>query len=60
MMAMLKGTPNDPKLSEQAVEEVSEHFEKIRVQKKIKYDKIVDETVLIHQIPGGMTSRLMN
>ncbi len=60
MMAMLKDTPYAPKLNELAVEEVSVHFEQIRVQKKIKYDKIVDESVLIHQIPGGMASNLMS
>ncbi len=58
IQAMLKDTFYEPQLNSDAIEKISEHFEQIRVQKKIKYDKIVDDSVLIHQIPGGMASNL--
>lgn len=45
-------------LKREAIKELSEHFEKIRKKKNIKYEKLVDEEVLIHQIPGGMASNL--
>lgn len=45
-------------LNKKIIEEISEHFEKIRKEKDIKYEKLVDEEVLIHQIPGGMASNL--
>ncbi|MEO0119542.1 MAG: acetyl-CoA carboxylase biotin carboxyl carrier protein [candidate division WOR-3 bacterium] len=45
-------------LNKKAIEEISEHFEKIRKEKDIKYENLVDDEVLIHQIPGGMASNL--
>lgn len=45
-------------LKKEVIKEISEHFEEIRKRKDIKYDKLVDEEVLIHQIPGGMASNL--
>jgi oxaloacetate decarboxylase alpha subunit len=58
--AMYKDTPFDPKLNLELIETISDHFEQIRIQKNIKFDKIVDDTVLSHQIPGGMASNLMS
>lgn len=45
-------------LNKEAIRVISEHFEKVRKNKKITYEKLVDEEVLIHQIPGGMASNL--
>ncbi|MEO0088834.1 MAG: acetyl-CoA carboxylase biotin carboxyl carrier protein [candidate division WOR-3 bacterium] len=45
-------------LKKEVIREISEHFEKVRKKKNIKYEKLVDEEVLIHQIPGGMASNL--
>ncbi|MCX7837008.1 MAG: acetyl-CoA carboxylase biotin carboxyl carrier protein, partial [candidate division WOR-3 bacterium] len=45
-------------LKKEIIKEISEHFEKVRKRKNIKYEKLVDEEVLIHQIPGGMASNL--
>ena len=56
--SMLKDTINDPKLNMEVIESISNHFEQIRIEKNITYDKIVDDTVLSHQIPGGMASNL--
>lgn len=60
IIAMLKNTPYELKLNEKAIETISDHFEKVREQKNIKYDKLVDESVLLHQIPGGMVSNLIS
>lgn len=45
-------------LNKEVIKEISKHFEKVRRNKKITYEKLVDEEVLIHQIPGGMASNL--
>ncbi len=60
IVAMLRDTPADPELNLEAIEQVSEHFDKIRVERCITYDKIVDEMVIVHQIPGGMASNLVS
>jgi oxaloacetate decarboxylase alpha subunit len=45
-------------LNKEAIKAISEHFEQVRKNKKIVYEKLVDEEVLLHQIPGGMASNL--
>jgi len=60
IVAMLRDTNADPELNLDAIEQVSEHFDKIRVERCIQYDKIVDEMVIVHQIPGGMASNLVS
>lgn len=60
ILAMLKDTPYAPKLNIEVIQFISEHFEQIRIKRNVKYDKIVDDTVLAHQIPGGMASNLMS
>jgi oxaloacetate decarboxylase alpha subunit len=60
VIAMLRDTDADPELNIDAVEQVSEHFDKVRIERCIKYDKIVDEMVIVHQIPGGMASNLIS
>jgi oxaloacetate decarboxylase alpha subunit len=59
IVAMLRGTEADPDLNLDAIEAVSEYFDKIKAERGITYDKIVDEMVIVHQIPGGMTSNLI-
>jgi oxaloacetate decarboxylase alpha subunit len=60
IVAMLRGTGADPELNLDAIEQVSEYFDKIRVERCIQFDKIVDEMVIVHQIPGGMASNLVS
>ncbi|MCX7785409.1 MAG: acetyl-CoA carboxylase biotin carboxyl carrier protein [candidate division WOR-3 bacterium] len=58
IIAMLANTPYNPKLSLTTIAEISEYFETIRQKRNFKIDKVIDEMVLIHQIPGGMASNL--
>ncbi len=60
IIAMLADTPYAPKLSLDKIAEISEYFETLRQKQNITIDKIIDEMVLIHQIPGGMASNLQS
>ncbi len=60
MVAMLKDTAHDPNLDLSIIEEVSNFFEKVRKEKNYTVDRIVDEMVITHQIPGGMASNLLS
>jgi oxaloacetate decarboxylase alpha subunit len=60
VLAMLRDTDADPDLNLDAIESVSEHFDKIKAERCITCDRIVDEMVLVHQIPGGMASNLVS
>ncbi len=59
ILALLEDTPYYPELNKSSIAEVSKHFEEIRSQKGIVYEKLVDDSVLTHQIPGGMMSNLI-
>lgn len=62
MVAALKGTGYDTGLDLELLEEIAEYFREVRKKYK-KYEtefKGVDARVLIHQIPGGMISNLIN
>ncbi|MCS7258629.1 MAG: acetyl-CoA carboxylase biotin carboxyl carrier protein [candidate division WOR-3 bacterium] len=59
VIAMLSDTIYAPKINTRLVEEVTDYFNTVREKKGIKYDRLVDETVVIHQIPGGMASNLI-
>lgn len=59
VIAMLANTVYDPELNKDIIEEVSAHFESIKKERHITYDKLIDEMVIIHQIPGGMASNLV-
>jgi pyruvate/oxaloacetate carboxyltransferase len=65
IVAALKGTPYDPCLDMQLLYEISEYFREIREK---YYDPLklidpkaerVDASIIIHQIPGGMFSNLL-
>jgi oxaloacetate decarboxylase alpha subunit len=58
MVAVLAGTPRDPKLNMAEMEVVEEHFEKVTAGQCVTLPKVVDSMVIIHQIPGGMASNL--
>jgi oxaloacetate decarboxylase alpha subunit len=60
IIAMLRGTEADPELNLDAIEQVSEHFDRVKTERGIQYDRIVDEMVIVHQIPGGMASNLVS
>ncbi len=58
--AMLKRTEHNPKLDQEALNEMTEYFKKLR-KKYEKYSKLfftVDTNVLNYQVPGGMISNL--
>lgn len=59
MVAMLNGSPDDPGLDLSMIEEVSNFFEEVRKERNFTVDKIIDEMVITHQIPGGMASNLL-
>jgi len=59
IVAMLRDTDADPGLNLEVIAEISEHFDKVKAERCITCDRIVDETVIIHQIPGGMYSNLV-
>ncbi|MEM2105975.1 MAG: oxaloacetate decarboxylase subunit alpha [Candidatus Bathyarchaeia archaeon] len=65
IVAALKGTPYDPGLDMQLLYEISEYFREIREK---YYDPLrlidpkaerVDASIIVHQIPGGMFSNLL-
>jgi oxaloacetate decarboxylase alpha subunit len=60
VIAMLSDTIYVPQLNNNLIEEVTEYFNNLREKKGIKYDRLVDEMVVIHQIPGGMASNLIS
>ena len=60
IVAMLRDTDADPGLNLDAIEQVSEHFDKVKTERCVQYDRIVDEMVIVHQIPGGMASNLVS
>lgn len=60
MIAMLDNTPYNPQLNKEIIAEISNYFDKLRAVRNIKYDKLIDEMVVIHQIPGGMASNLIS
>ena len=59
MVAMFNGSPDDPGLDLSMIEEVSNFFEEVRKERNFTVDKIIDEMVITHQIPGGMASNLL-
>lgn len=59
IIAMLSDTAYTPQINTRLVEEVTDYFNEVKEKKGIKYDRLVDESVIIHQIPGGMTSNLI-
>jgi oxaloacetate decarboxylase alpha subunit len=60
IVAMLRDTDADPGLNLEAIEQVSAHFDKVKTERCVQYDRIVDEMVIVHQIPGGMASNLVS
>lgn len=59
VIAMLENTQFNPQLNKETIEAVSLYFDNLKTERCIKYDKLIDEMVVIHQIPGGMASNLM-
>jgi oxaloacetate decarboxylase alpha subunit len=60
IIAMLENNQYNPQLNKEMIEQVSNHFEQMKTERCIKYDKLIDEMVVIHQIPGGMASNLVS
>jgi len=62
--AMLKGTDRDPGLDLAALNEIAEYLESLAPKYRHLLDTtrlaVVDIGVLIHQVPGGMLSNLVN
>ncbi len=65
VVAALKGTPFDPKLDLELLSEISQYFRELRDK---YYDPMklidpkserVDASIIVHQIPGGMFSNLL-
>jgi len=65
IVAALKGTPYDPGLDLELLSEIAEYFRELREK---YYDQIklidpkserVDASIIVHQIPGGMFSNLL-
>jgi oxaloacetate decarboxylase alpha subunit len=59
---MVKGTPRDTRIDLALVNEIADYFAEIR-KKYAKFESIlpgVDTNVLVYQIPGGMTTNLVN
>jgi len=65
IVAALKGTPYDPKLDLELLSEIAEYFRELRAK---YYDNLrlidpkaerVDASIVVHQIPGGMFSNLL-
>jgi len=59
ILALLEETPYYPELNRSMIREISQYLENLRKEKGIVYDKMVDDAVLTHQIPGGMMSNLI-
>lgn len=60
VIAMLRDTPADPGLDMEVIASISDYLERIRQERGIVFDRIVDEMVIVHQIPGGMASNLVS
>ncbi|MBS4015806.1 MAG: pyruvate carboxylase subunit B, partial [Candidatus Latescibacteria bacterium] len=60
IIAMLTNSQYNPQLNTEMVEQVSNYFDQMKTERCIKYDKLIDEMVVIHQIPGGMASNLIS
>ncbi|MEO0116661.1 MAG: acetyl-CoA carboxylase biotin carboxyl carrier protein [candidate division WOR-3 bacterium] len=60
ILAILEDTPHYPELDRKMINEVSQYLEDLRKRKGIVYEKMVDDAVLTHQIPGGMMSNLIS
>lgn len=64
IMVSLSGTPREPKLDLKLLIEIGEHLEKIAPKYRDFMGQhtmsVIDTGVLIHQIPGGMISNLVN
>jgi len=59
---MVKGTPRDTGMDLGLLSEISDYFAEVR-KKYAKFESVlpsVDTNVLVYQIPGGMTSNLVN
>ena len=59
---MVKGTPRDTGIDLALLNEIAEYFAEIR-KKYVKFESTlpgVDTNVLVYQIPGGMTTNLVN
>jgi pyruvate/oxaloacetate carboxyltransferase len=65
VVAALKGTPYDPKLDLELLSEIADYFQELREK---YYDPLklidskaerVDASIIVHQIPGGMFSNLL-
>jgi pyruvate/oxaloacetate carboxyltransferase len=59
---MVKGTPRDTGIDLVLLNEIAEYFAEIR-KKYVKFESTlpgVDTNVLVYQIPGGMTTNLVN
>jgi pyruvate/oxaloacetate carboxyltransferase len=65
VVAALKGTPYDPGLDLELLNEIAEYFREIREK---YYDQLrlidpkserIDASIIVHQIPGGMFSNLL-
>ncbi|MEM3613581.1 MAG: pyruvate carboxylase subunit B, partial [Candidatus Bathyarchaeia archaeon] len=65
VVAALKGTPYDPGLDMELLQEIAEYFRELREK---YYDPLglidpkaekVDPSIMVHQIPGGMFSNLL-
>jgi pyruvate carboxylase subunit B len=63
-VAALKGTPRDPKLDPQHLYKLSQYLETIAPKYRDFLNNtrmaVIDTEVLIHQIPGGMTTNLVS
>lgn len=53
---------SDTRIDLNAIKEISEYFERISFKKKAftKMQNIIDISVILHQIPGGMVSNLLS
>ena len=64
LVAALHGDARDPQLDLNTLFEIGQHFEKIAPRYKEYRDEtrmaVIDTAVLIHQVPGGMLSNLVN
>jgi pyruvate carboxylase subunit B len=63
-VAALRGTPRDPKLDLQQLNKLSQYIETIAPKYRDFLNNtkmaVIDTDVLIHQIPGGMTTNLVS
>ncbi|MCX7732241.1 MAG: acetyl-CoA carboxylase biotin carboxyl carrier protein [candidate division WOR-3 bacterium] len=59
LLACFRETPWEAELNLEALEIVSQHFERLAAGRCIPGTKAVDSMVIVHQIPGGMASNLL-